>query len=86
MAVVNTNPMKLLAELKSKSTRREVPLSWVAYIYVALGEKDRALEWLEKAFETHALGSEMLKVDPVFDNLRSDQRFADLVRRVGLPT
>ncbi len=76
---------KLLAELKSTSARREVPPFWVAYIYVGLGEKDRAFEWLEKAFETHGIGPQMLKVDPVFDNLRSDPRFADLVRRVGLP-
>ncbi|HSE96894.1 MAG TPA: tetratricopeptide repeat protein, partial [Blastocatellia bacterium] len=57
----------------------------VAEVYAALGEKDRAFEWLDKAYEKHDLQLASLKVDPNLDSLRSDPRFADLLRRVGLP-
>ena len=57
----------------------------IAADYALLGEKDKAFEWLEKAFRENeaALGS--LKVDDRLDGLRSDPRFQDLLRRLGLP-
>jgi TolB-like protein/Flp pilus assembly protein TadD len=54
-----------------------------AGVYARLGDKDQALAWLEKAYDAH-LHMEWLKVDPQWDNLRSDPRFQDLLRRVGL--
>ena len=54
-------------------------------IYAALGQRDQAFEWLNKAYDQHDLQLVSLKVDPTLDGLRSDPRFADLVRRVGLP-
>lgn len=77
--------MKLLTELKSPSKRNYVFPSSVALIYAGLGEKDRALEWLEKGYREHDAGLVYLKIEPGFDPLRSDPRFKDLVRRVGLP-
>jgi len=55
-----------------------------AKIYAALGEKDQAFEWLDRAYEARegTLGS--LKVNPKMDNLRSDPRFSDLLRRINL--
>ena len=47
-------------------------------------EKDQALAWLEKGFQRRAFGMTFLKIEPKFDSLRSDPRFADLLRRVGL--
>ena len=57
-----------------------------AAIYVGLGEPEQALAWLEKANEDRSgwLGL-WLKVDPKFDNLRTDPRFQDLLWRIGLP-
>ena len=57
----------------------------LAEIYAQLGEKDQALAWLEKAYEKRSVMMMYLKVLPNLDPLRSDTRYEDLVRRVGLP-
>jgi tetratricopeptide (TPR) repeat protein len=56
----------------------------VAEYYVLLGDKDQAFLWLNKAYDARS-NLFFLKVDPVFDPIRSDPRFADLLRRMGLP-
>jgi TolB-like protein/Tfp pilus assembly protein PilF len=58
----------------------------IALIYAGLGEKDEAFQWLEKAYAAHDKGLTYLKIDPCMDPLRSDPRFHDLIRRVGLPS
>ena len=57
----------------------------MAVAHVALGEKDAAFAELEKAYQAHDWFLQRLKVDPFMDSLRNDPRFADLVKRVGLP-
>ena len=57
----------------------------IAYVHIGLGETDRAFEWLEKALEARDWQMALLNVEPLFDDLRSDPRFAALVERVGLP-
>ena len=57
----------------------------IALVYAALGKKDEAFAWLEKSFAARDKGLTYLKIDPCLDPLRSDSRFQDLVRRVGLP-
>ena len=63
-----------------------MPADAMAHIYVGLGEKGKAFEWLERGYERHSLGlaGVDLKVDPLWDPLRSDPRFADLLRRMNL--
>ncbi|HEY7307221.1 MAG TPA: winged helix-turn-helix domain-containing protein [Bryobacteraceae bacterium] len=56
----------------------------IAEIYIGLREKDRAFEWLEKAYEDRTWLLRILKVEPIFDPVRSDPRFTDLLRRIGL--
>jgi tetratricopeptide (TPR) repeat protein len=77
---------KVLDQLNELSKRKFVPAISAVIIYVGLGEKDKAFEWLEKAYEDRSLGGPLasLKVDPIFDPLRSDPRFADLLRRMNL--
>ncbi len=58
----------------------------IALVYAGLGEKDAAFAWLEKSFAARDKGLTYLKIDPCLDPLRSDQRFQDLIRRVGLPS
>jgi tetratricopeptide (TPR) repeat protein len=73
---------KVLDRLTELSKREYVPAIFVADVHVGLGEKDKAFEWLEKGFEERSLM--FTKVDPMFDPLRSDPRFADLLRRMNL--
>ena len=53
-------------------------------MYIGLGETDRAFAWLQRACEERATALVNLKVEPAFDGLRGDRRFADLLRCVGL--
>jgi TolB-like protein/DNA-binding winged helix-turn-helix (wHTH) protein/Flp pilus assembly protein TadD len=58
---------------------------WVAAAYVALGDKDKAFEWLEKAYRGRDFTFEILKYEPYWDGIRSDPRFTDLLHRIGVP-
>jgi len=68
-----------------RSKKEFVPLSHFALIYIALGEKDKAFEWLEKSYAQREGMMLHLKVDPRLDNLRSDPRFQDLLERINFP-
>jgi Flp pilus assembly protein TadD len=76
---------KLLAELKESSKGRYVADYSIAMIYVGLGEKDEAFEWLEKAYEERSWWLVWIKMEPKVDCLRSDLRFTGLMSRIGLP-
>jgi tetratricopeptide (TPR) repeat protein len=75
---------KILAELIEYVGKHEVGRYEIALVYSGLGDKDEALAWLEEAYKTHSEGLTNLKIDPCLDPLRSDPRFADLLRRTGL--
>ena len=77
--------LQILKQINQLYKPRTVPPVAVAMIYSSLGETDRALAFLEKAYEEHSTDLVYLKVDPVYDPLRSEQRFEDLMRRMGLP-
>lgn len=71
-------------EQEMEESKRELNTAFdMAEIYAQLGEKDRALTWLVKAYEERYFMMMYLKVAPNLDPLRSDPRFADLLRRVG---
>ena len=70
--------------LAARSKRTDVDSMLIARLYRSAGEKDRALEWLEKAYHERASHMVYLNVEPTWDNLRDDPRFQDLLRRVNL--
>lgn len=76
---------KVLEELKELSKKRFVPAYNIALIYAGLGDKDQAFEWLEKAYQERSSFILLLKVETVLDNLRTDPRYKDLLKRMGLP-
>jgi tetratricopeptide (TPR) repeat protein len=76
---------KVISDLQKQSTLGYVAPTNFAKVYLGLGDKDQAISWLEKGYQQHDFWMTFLKGDPIFDSLRSDPRFQDLVRRVGLP-
>jgi tetratricopeptide (TPR) repeat protein len=76
---------QIIDDLKQRSKRSYISPTLIAIVYAGLGEKEQAFEWLDKAYNGQDSNLVYLKVDPMFDNLRSDPRYADLLRRVGLP-
>ena len=78
---------KIILQLKEQSEQSKqfyVPAYGIATIYAGLGDKERAFAYLDKEYANGAFYLTYLKVDPEVDNLRSDPRFADLLRRVRL--
>ncbi len=73
----------LLGDLKKRANPSHSLASEIAVIYVALGDTDQAISWLKKGFEERFNPGVLLR--PGLDPLRSDPRFEELVRRVGLP-
>jgi tetratricopeptide (TPR) repeat protein len=76
---------KTLDLLKEMAKRRYVSAYSFATVYAGLGERDQAFQWLEKSYQDRASDMAYFNVDPLLDNLRSDPRFQDLLRKVGLP-
>jgi len=77
---------QILDDLTILANQKYVAPYFFAGIHVGLGENDRALEYLEKAYEEHSNWLIYLHIDPSMDELRDDPRFQDLLRRVGLPS
>jgi tetratricopeptide (TPR) repeat protein len=77
--------LKILDELKQLSQRKYVSPADFARVYIGLGDKDQAFTWLERAYEERSSFLTDLKVAPMFDSLRSDPRFQDLLRRMNFP-
>jgi TolB-like protein/Tfp pilus assembly protein PilF len=76
--------LRMLEQLQAASKQSYTPAFSFAVVYAGLGEKDQAFTWLEKAYGERTSRLAYLKVEPLWDPLRSDPRFAELVRRIGL--
>ncbi len=75
----------ILTRLQELAKQRYISPSAFILIHTALGEKDQAFAWLERACEERDFDLGLLKVDPKLDSLRTDPRFSRLLQRVGLP-
>ena len=71
--------------MQENAKQQFVPPVLFSLIYIGLGDKDQAFVWLEKAYAERGPYMVNLKTDPRLDSLRSDPRFADLMKRVGFP-
>jgi len=74
-----------LAELQRLAQQQYVPPYHYAWIYTGLGDKDKAIALLQQVYAEHTQHVVDFKTVPVFDSLRSDERFQELVQKVGLP-
>ena len=77
--------MRIIDKLERRGRQGYIGATAFAFIYAALGDNDKAIAYLEKGHEERAFQMQFLKVDPRWDKLRGDPRFADLMRRLGLP-
>jgi serine/threonine protein kinase/tetratricopeptide (TPR) repeat protein len=77
--------IQILDELTNLSKQKYIAPYFFAGIHLGLGEDDRAIEYLEKSYEEHSHWLIYLHLDPSMDALRSNPRFQDLSRRIGLP-
>jgi len=77
---------RTIERLRELSKHRYGSAYSIALVHAGLGERERALYWLEKAYQERSMGgaANTLAVEPRFDSLRPDPRFTDLVRRMGL--
>lgn len=75
---------ELLAELEERSKKGYVSSFWVALIYLGLDEIDKTFEWLEKAYEERDSNLIYVTVPPPFDHIRSDPRYKQLLKKMGL--
>jgi len=79
-----TEARGVLDEMSSLSQHRYVPPTFIGVVYEGLGDRDRAIEWFKKAFADRSMHIWVLP-DPRLDQIRTDPRFALLMRRMGLP-
>jgi Tfp pilus assembly protein PilF len=73
--------LEIINELFEQSKQKYVPSKLIADVYVGLGEKDKAFEWLEKAFQER----DIEPASPLLDPIREDPRFIDILHRMNLP-
>ena len=76
---------KVLADLLTQSKSVYIAPSNFVKVYVGLGDKEQAFAWLEKGYQQRDFWLTTLKSEPMYDTLRSDPRFQELVRRIGFP-
>jgi tetratricopeptide (TPR) repeat protein len=76
--------IQIVHELEAISTKHYVSPYGIAQIYAALDSTEDAYKWLQAAYDDHSVWMGYLAVDPVFDRYRSDSRFQEFLRRIGL--
>lgn len=74
----------ILNETEELSKTNDIPAQEMAIMCIGLGETDRAFELLQKALDDHFTVLPFIKIEPLFDGIRDDPRFADLLRKVNL--
>jgi len=85
MAGRRAEALKTLDDLKRLAEKQYVPPYHFGWVYTGLGDKDKAIALLQKTYDEHTQHVIDFKTVPMFDPLRSDERFQELVQKVGLP-
>lgn len=73
--------------MKEKATKSSIgsPSFSIAAVYVAMGQNNEAIKWLEKAYSDHEVEMYWLKVEPLFRPLHNDKRFQSILEKIGFP-
>jgi tetratricopeptide (TPR) repeat protein len=75
---------KMAEQFKAAAKKRYIPPTYFGMLFAGLGDKDKAIMWLEKAYDDRADGLTWLNVEPMLDEVRNDPRFQELIKRIGL--
>ena len=75
--------LRLLGDLQARAREKYVPSYWIALVHTGLGDLDKAIEWMNKAYAERSAWLAWSNVEPRFDVLRGDPRFRELLRKVG---
>jgi tetratricopeptide (TPR) repeat protein len=78
--------MRMITEMRKPTASKYVPFYYIADIYAALGDKEAAFEWLDRALDQHSNSCLLLAIDPAFQGFRSDPRFRQATQKIGLPS
>jgi tetratricopeptide (TPR) repeat protein len=81
MAGKKAEAQEILNKLQALSERRYVTGLYFAIVYAGLKDNDRAIEYLNKAYDDRHPGLVLIRIEPMFDALRTDERFKQLVKR-----
>ncbi len=79
-----SDALRILAELKRRKQHGYVAAASFVIVYLGLGENEQAFAWIEEAYKERSNMLQFVRVHPLFDPLRGDPRFADLLHRIGL--
>ena len=74
----------MLGDLTRRSHTQYVPAFCIALVYIGLGDHDRAMDGLEKAYQERSTYMVYAKIDALLDPIRSDRRFIDLIQKMGM--
>jgi hypothetical protein len=85
MTGMKSDARMMLTRLNSESQTRYVTPYGIALLYASLNEKDQAFHWLDKAVQDRSNWLVWLRLDPRWNQIRSDPHFLDLLRQVGFP-
>jgi serine/threonine-protein kinase len=85
LAGETTKAQAVLDFLIERSERQYVPPVQIAIVLIGMSRTDEAFEWLERSLDYPSWQIELLQVDPLYDPIRADPRFEDLLRRMGFP-
>lgn len=76
--------MKLAEGFQASAKKRYIPPTYFGMLFAGLGDQNKAMDWLEKAYEERADGLTWLNVEPMLDAVRNNARFQSLIRKIGL--
>jgi hypothetical protein len=80
-----TEALDVLKKLAGMSREGHVPAAEYAFVYTGLGDKERALDWLERGYDERGIFAAWLKTWPLYDALRDEPRFKALLARMQFP-
>ncbi len=75
---------RIIAEMDDESKENPIPPQEKSIVFIGLGDNDKAIEWLEKAYQQHLSTLSTIRVEPLYDDLRSDSRFQNILHRMNL--